>query len=552
MSNKNTFLLALLLTVASAAQSDAVNLDSQLESIFSPWDLQTSPGCSVAAGDNGKVIHSGHYGMANLEYSIPINPSTIFHAASLSKQFTAAAIVLLAQEKKLSLDDDFRVHMREPFNIGAKIAIRHLIHHTSGLRDQWGLLSMTGWRKSQDLITNEDILSVIRRQRTLLFAPGSTHRYSNTGYTILAKIVENVSGMSFRQFTSTRIFKPLGMTNTFFRDDLREIVKGQAYGYRFKKGDKNTYQTFLANLETVGATGLLTTPTDLLKWARNFEDKLVGGNEFVSQMSVRGELNNGDLIAYAFGQRHGMYRGQKIISHSGGEAGYTAHLLRFPELNFNVAVMCNTLVDVKALSLKLADLLVGVKLGPPAARNTETEYKEITGDFQDKVGLFWNEELHSAVDFELRDERIKIKYGHWSYQMIPISNSRFRVLYTGSEIDFGSDGEQVTIIDGQGNRATYIRTEPYSQSLERLQKYVGTYRSNELDVLYRILVSDGNQLTLKILKHNEPQILNPQIRDVFVGKDVTIRFSRDKNLSVSGFSISMGYIRNLIFYKIQD
>ena len=264
---------------------------------------------------DGRIIYKHGYGMADLDHNVTITPSTVFHVASMSKQFTAASIVLLAQEGKLSLDDDVRKYIPELPDFGSLITIGNLIHHTSGLRDQWDLLELAGWRYSLDLITDEDVMSVVARQKELNFKPGEKYVYCNTGYTLLATIVKRVSGMSFREFTTQNIFEPLGMMNTHFRDDHAEIVKNNAYGYEPEK--TGTFRLSNTNFDTVGATSLHTTVEDLALWDENFYHPRVGGASFLEQMLQRGKLNNGENQDYAFGLVVGKYKGLATVDHAG-------------------------------------------------------------------------------------------------------------------------------------------------------------------------------------------------------------------------------------------
>lgn len=224
---------------------------------------------------DGQVIYKHGYGTADLDHDIPIGPNTVFHVASVSKQFTAAAILLLAQDGKLSLDDDIRKYLPEVPNFGARISIGNLIYHTSGLPDQWTLLDLAGWRYSLDVITDDDVLGLVSRWKDLNFTPGDEELYSNTEYTLLGQIVKRISGQSLREFTTNRIFKPLGMNDTHFRDDHTEIVKHIAYGYTGTAA--GGFRLYPTNFDTVGATGLLTTVEDLAKWDDNFEHPRVGG-----------------------------------------------------------------------------------------------------------------------------------------------------------------------------------------------------------------------------------------------------------------------------------
>src|SRR5271168_1739825 len=220
---------AVLLLLAGCASAQTTH--EQVDKIFAKWDSTHSPGCALSVIKDGQIIYKHGYGMADLDHDIPITPETVFHVASISKQFTAAAILLLAEDGKLSLDDDVHKYITELPDFGVRITLRHLLHHTSGLRDQWELLGLAGWRYSLDLITDDDVLELMSRQKELNFKPGDKYVYCNTGFTLLAQIVKRVSGESLREFTVNRIFKPLDMKSTHFRDDHAEIVKRIAYGY---------------------------------------------------------------------------------------------------------------------------------------------------------------------------------------------------------------------------------------------------------------------------------------------------------------------------------
>lgn len=260
--------------------------DAQVDKLFAAWNKTTSPGCALSVMKDGRIIYKRGYGMADLDHDVVITPSSVFHVASMSKQFTATLILLLAQEGKLSLDDEARKYIPELPDFGDRITIRHLIHHTSGLRDQWDLLGLAGWRYSLDLITDEDVLSVMARQKDLNFRPGDRYLYCNTGYTLLAQIVKRVIGRSLRDFTAARIFEPLGMKNTHFRDDHAEIVKGMAYGY---VPSFDTFKLSITNFDTVGATSLLTTVEDLALWDENFYNPRVGGRQLIDARAGQAE-----------------------------------------------------------------------------------------------------------------------------------------------------------------------------------------------------------------------------------------------------------------------
>ncbi|HWN97895.1 MAG TPA: serine hydrolase domain-containing protein, partial [Blastocatellia bacterium] len=339
-----TGLLLLLMEATVLAQSSPSDptgnnsLTGKVDEVFAVFDKPDSPGCALAVIKDGRIVYKRGYGQSNLEDGVAISPASIFHVASISKQFTAMAIVLLAQQGKLSLDDDVRKYVSEVPDFGERITIRHLIHHTSGLRDQWSLLELAGWRED-DVITEGDILELVSRQKELNFKPGAEHLYCNTGYTLLAVIVKRVSGQSLREFADANIFKPLAMTSTHFHDDHSMIVKGRTSAYqRTKQGG---LKVSIPVFDTYGATSLFTTVEDMAKWDQNFVDKTVGGEAGINQMLSVGLLNNGKRLGYAFGLSLGEYKGLKTVGHGGADAGYRADFLRFPEQRFSVVCLCN-------------------------------------------------------------------------------------------------------------------------------------------------------------------------------------------------------------------
>ena len=282
------------------AQTLPPDVTAKVDKIFEQWNKPDSPGCALGIYQNGQIVYKRGYGMANLNDDIPITPATVFHVASMSEQFTAFSILLLAQQGKLSLDDDVHKYIPELPDFGERITLRHLMHHTSGLRDQWSLLGLAGWRYSQDLITDDDVMSVVTRQKELNFKPGEKYMYSNTGFTLLAIVVKRVSGISFREFTTKNIFEPLGMTHTHFRDDHEEVIKHDALGYE-QDGKDKPFRMNLTNFDTAGATSLHTTVEDLQLWDENFYHPRVGGPALIQAMLERGKLNSGELQDYASG-----------------------------------------------------------------------------------------------------------------------------------------------------------------------------------------------------------------------------------------------------------
>ncbi len=324
----------------------------KIDALFSRYDRENSPGCALAVIDGGQVAYARGYGMADIERGKGITPQSAFYIASVSKQFTCACMVLLAQRGAISLDDDIRRYVPELPAYGASITIRHLIHHTSGLRDNLDLWAAAG-RSFVKPFDNEDCMALVRTQRGVNFAPGEKHLYCNTGYKLMAELVPRVTGQSLRQFAEAEIFRPLGMRHTFF-DDSNEKIARRVVSYREREGK------FLPQEKAftiVGSGGLVTTVEDLFLWDQNFYHCTVGGTKLVEQMQERGRLNDGTLLDYAFGLSHGVRNGLPTIGHGGVMLGFRTHLLRFPSIGFSVVVLGNVdTFDAYASARQVADI----------------------------------------------------------------------------------------------------------------------------------------------------------------------------------------------------
>ncbi len=555
-----TFIWVSTVARAQTTAVPAADLTTRVDKLFEKWNRTDSPGCALSVMKDGHVIYKHGYGMANLDHNVTITPSTVFHVASMSKQFAAASIVLLAQQGKLSLDDDVRKFIPELPDFGSRITIRHLIHHTSGLRDQWNLLGLAGWRYSLDLITDDDVMSVVTRQKDLNFKPGEKHVYCNTGYTLMAIIVKRVSGISFREFTTKNIFEPLGMTNTHFRDDHAEIVKNNAYGYEPEKG--GSFRLSNTNFDTAGATSLHTTVEDLALWDENFYQPRVGGASFLEQMLQRGKLNNGETLDYAFGLVLGKYKGLRMVDHAGGDAGYRSDMTRFPDQHFSAAVLCNS-ADTSPTSLvrKVADIYLaqdmkepeqsaGAATAAPSAGVNLTEQQ-----LASLMGLYWDRDDDQFRNAYLKDGKLRVLGREDDFVLKPVSENLFHLAEVpfGDEVSLhfepGAGDKPRRLLEsfGEGNPNVFEAVTPFTPSVAERAEYAGSYVSDEIDPVYRMIVQDG-KLVLTRLKH-KPDLLEPRIRDVFSGEIGTIRFTRDSNHRVSGFLLNTGRIRNFRFTR---
>jgi CubicO group peptidase (beta-lactamase class C family) len=564
---KLTVIVSIVLAVSGACRGQSLTPDvaRQVDGVFAKWDRTDSPGCALGVYRDGRIVYKRGYGMEDLNEDVKITPSTVFHVASMSKQFTAASIVLLAQQGKLSLDDDVRKYIPELPDFGEKITIQHLVHHTSGLRDQWNLLELAGWRYSKDLITDEDVMSVMTRQKELNFKPGERHVYCNTGYTLLGLIVKRVSGMSLREFTTKNIFEPLGMTHTFFRDDHAQIIKHDAVGYEQEPG--KPFEISITNFDTVGATSLHTTVEDLQLWDENFYHPKIGGPEFIKQMLERGKLNNGEELDYAFGLVIGKYKGLPTVDHGGADAGYRSDLTRFPEQHFSAAVLCNSAeTNPSSLVRKVADIVLAKEIAAaaPDAGKAKDATKSVAAapvtltaeQMTALTGMYWNREDDAFVKIVVKDGKLQGETGDDDPLVLkPFAESRFHVADKPwgdmVEIRFvAASGDKPRRMEQsfEGGKPTVFEVaEAATPSAAQLTEYAGAYVSDEIDPVYRIAL-DGTNLKLERLKH-KADTLRPTVKDVFTGEIGTVRFVRDGSGKLTGFVLNAGRIQNFHFSK---
>jgi CubicO group peptidase (beta-lactamase class C family) len=372
---RHVFLTAIVVS-ASAASLGLSQAATQtgpvaaVDAVFGRWNAST-PGCAVGVAVKGKPVLERAYGMADLERDVENAPDTIFEAGSVSKQFTAAAVLLLARDGKLSIDDPVRKYVPELPDYGVPLTIRHMLTHTSGLRDWGSIASIGGWPRTQRAHTHAHVLDIVSRQKALNFTPGTNWSYSNTGYNLSAVIVARVSGQSFADFSRDRIFKPLGMTRTSWRDDFKRIVKHRAIAY---EPAAEGYRENMPFENVHGNGGLLTTVGDLLRWNENFVKPVVGDAGFVAQQQATAKLSDGRDQPYAFGLYVRPYRGVPEVSHSGTTAGYQAFLTRFPDQHVSVAVLCNTASATPTQYARaVAEMYLGGALGASSTATTTAE-----------------------------------------------------------------------------------------------------------------------------------------------------------------------------------
>ena len=351
------FICFLFCSERSFGQREEVAIDQ----LFSRWSNST-PGVSVAVKLGDSVIYRKGFGLADLEHNIPMTPGTILESGSVAKQFTAMSILLLASEGKLSLNDDVRKYIPELPAYNSVITLQMLLNHTSGLKDWGSVGGLSGWERTTRVYTQELALQIMSRQLSTNFLPGAEYYYSNSNYSLLVSIVERVSGVSLADFTSTRIFKPLQMANTRWRDNFRTIVPNRAVAYRTVDGN---YEQLMPFENVHGHGGLLTTVDDLLKWNALLETHAIGGDKVFQERIRCGRLNNGKDITYAAGLQISQFGGFKEIAHSGATAGYRAWLAYYPDKRLSVVLLSN---DATFTPSGIGRQIANIFLGPGAPK----------------------------------------------------------------------------------------------------------------------------------------------------------------------------------------
>jgi CubicO group peptidase (beta-lactamase class C family) len=539
---------------AETPPAPAESIETKVDKIFAEWDKWDSPGAALAVLRDGRVVYKRGCGCAQLEYNIPITPSTIFHVASVSKQFTAFAVAMLASQGKLSLEDDIRKYLPEVPEFGKTVSVKHLIYHTSGLRDQWEALAIAGWRLD-DVITKDHILKMVCNQRELNFSPGDEYLYCNTGYTLLAEIVARVTGRSFPDWSAENIFKPLGMSNTHFHDDHEMIVKNMAYSYSQMKD--GTYKKNVLSYANVGATSLFTTVEDLCRWVQNFEDARVGGPGIIRQIQEQGVLNNGKKLDYAFGLSIGEHRGLRTVGHSGGDAGYRSHVVWFPDQDFGVAVLSNLgSLAPGQLALKVAEVYLSDKMAPEKTKPGVLDLKPVKVDASILDTYVGKYELQIGRLLVLTREGDKLMGefpGDEKVELIPESESRFFVKEAGGSLTFerNKEGRIAGFAFTAGGQTIPARKlMPPVLKAEALAEFSGDYDSPELQTTYSLSIKDGKLIAGH--PRNPDTHLEPSDIDQFSGDNWwfgKIKFERDESKKISGFILSGSRVRNLRFIK---
>ena len=500
-----------------------------------------APGCAAAVSLNGDVVFEKAFGLAELEHNVPNTPQTIFESGSVAKQFTAAALVLLQQDGKLSLDDPVRKHIPELPDYGSPLTIRHLLNHTAGLRDWGAVLSLTGAGRGDRVISQDLALDVITHQRALDFTPGAEYSYSNSGYNLAAIIVERVSKQKFPAFVEERLFKPLGMKNSSWRDDYQRLVPGRAHAY--SRQGNGPWRLNMPFMNVYGNGGMLTTVGDWMKWNAMLDSQSLGA-PLVNALETRGVLNDGRKIAYALGLVVSAYKGLKDVSHGGATAGYQTFLTRYPDKKVSVGVMCNgTSPSAGGIAASITDEIFGPFPEAPStesARVSEDELKKF-------VGIWRNEKTHGPARFVIENG-----VSRWSGgRLVPMGGGQFTIGDNKLKFTFDQDGKPVSAetVDSDGEVRRFLPEKQWTPTPEDLASFTGGWFSEEAGATITVAVENGKAFLKQRPATSLP--MQPLYKDHFSVQGYTIWFTRDSSGKVNGLHVGASRMRDMPFVRVK-
>jgi CubicO group peptidase (beta-lactamase class C family) len=563
-------LLAILLAVSignacGRATSTERTADAQIDALFADWNTPDSAGCGVGVTRSGTMVFERGYGMANLERKVPITPATLFDPASIAKPFTALSVMLLAEQGKLSLDDEVWKHVPEWVNRQDRVTIRHLLAHTAGLRDAFLLIELAP-PPAAGVDINEQLLRILAGQRGLNFTPSTEFSYNNGGYNVLGSIVARVSGQSFRDFAAAHILRPLGMMQSSFRGGSVAISPQHALGYH--RDDRGFHLARDGGVDTsaiVGNAGLFTTVGDVLRFAQNFGDARVGSRDHLDAMQTATPLGANGTSPWGLGLEVGVDGGLKTVGHGGGDRGIAAYVIRYPAHNLNVAVLCNLdnlNARVGTLARQVAALYLPAR-SEPVSRDVApvTAGPALTSaELASNAGLYRDQATDTYGRVYLRDGKLwaSMDAGDGpadSVELRPLDKNRFSIPGAPVVAEFVAPGEgrpRQIRVTGAGPKPFVSEqvVEGFAPTAAQLREYAGRYANADLNVTYSVVARDSG-LVLQIPGRAEIA-LQPVLRDAFYGSLVDlIKFSRRAGPRATALTINRTSVRNLRFERVQ-
>ena len=551
-----TFLAAIFLTLNGFSQLNQEKV-KQIDSLFAPWNTENHPGGTVLICQKGETIFSRAYGLASLEYNIPNTLNTRFNIGSLSKQFTAMGIVLLEEQNKLSFDDDIRQYIPELAPYDTTITIRHLLHHTSGIRDIHGLLGLAGWRPA-DLETNEDVYRIFKNQTDLNFNPGDQLSYSNTGYIFLAKIIENVSGLTFEQWMKQNIFDPLGMKNTYVETHHDRIVANNATSYY----QSDEFKRAIAYWGYFGSGNMHSTIEDLNIWLQNFSTPKKEWASAFNTLLTRTPLNNGFKTPFGFGVRIEDYEGKKVIQHGGSVGGFRAIARVFPEEQLHIVMLSN--YSRSGIGSKI-NSISNLLLDPRKDVQSKVGTNELTTPDFDFVrlpkkklktfeGIYWSDSEKSGRKIYVNNDTLRYSSSaenEWA--LVPTDEHTFVMMHPSIKpvVTFDDNTHQMTIKTGDDLPGVFtFLQKDLETNMKDLSLFVGHYYSPELKTTYSIF-NEGDAIYIEHARHGKMKL--KQLYNTIFSTEEPIgilEMKKDKNNKVLGLTMSNGRTRNVWFKRV--
>ena len=565
---RRTLLPVLLLAAAAsaalatpvAAQYAIGPRDAQArraDSVFRAFDRTDVPGCALGVYQDGAIRYARGYGMASLEHGVPLTPRTVLDVGSISKQFTAMAMMLLAQEGKLSLDDPIRKLFPELPPYADRVTWRRALSQTSGLRDLWTMWGQTGRTFAGDTV---DALNVIVRAAEPNYEPGARYLYTNTGWILAAQAVYRLTGKTLAQFAQERMFAPLGMRDTRYLADRAAIIPHLAESYS-ARGDGFRVQRNPYDGAIVGAGGIHTTVEDFGRWLHNYDAATVGGRALLDTMTTATRLTDGTPavsspgMAYAIGVNVGTMRGLRVVSHGGSWGGFRGHFLRFPDQRMAVATFCNVAnAGPDSLARKVAAVYLGDRMGPDtvgAWSDALAATPRVTvpvAELRALAGVWRN-----VARGEVRRTRVAgdslVSDGETPVTYVPLGGGRFRSAGSAEVRFTGSGGAMRMVVRTPSDTVTFERAEAVSPDAAALAEYAGNYRSDEAEVTHTLRVEKG--ALVAYAGYRRLGVLEPSYRDGFTRGGSVIDMVRDAQGRVSGYRVEAGRVRGLRFTRVR-
>lgn len=501
-----------------------------------------APGCAVGVSLNGEVVFEKAFGLAEMDHGVPNRPQTVFESGSVAKQFTAASLVLLQQEGKLSIDDPVRKYIPELPDYGTPLTIRHMLNHTSGLRDWFSVRALSGEGAGEHIVTQQMIFDTIVRQKGLDFAPGSEYSYSNSGYQLAAMIVERVSKQKFPDFVGERFFKPLGMTTSSWRDDHRRVVQGRAHAYSRERN--GPWRLNMPAMNAHGGGGMLTTAGDWLKWNAMLDGRTWNAG-LVDALETQGILNHGRKLNYALGLTVSSYKGFKQVAHGGATAGYRTVLARYPDQKLSIAILCNgTEPNANELGYSISDEILGPFPTPAATPDTA----RIPIEQQEKyVGLWKNERTRAPIRLAVINN--ELRFGNTPIR----ANGDGSILMGSSKMSFKLDGAgkpESFELDMAGDPVRFTAQSEWAPTAADLAPLAADWYSDDAEAKLKFVVEGASAFL--VVRHSPRLPLRPLYKDHFSDdQGQIIWFDRDASGKPTVMHIGGSRMRDMPFSPIR-